>query len=448
MAMPDCFRERYVEDGFFSLILKNPESYSNFVIHDGLIFFCSEGLECLAIPDVQLGDRRVREVIIKHAHSVLAHLGTAKTLSYLRDQVWWKTMVNDVSDFCKSCGFCATSKSATSKPKGLLKTLPVPSYPWQSIGVDFVGPLPESTNHNGSFDMICVIIDHLSAMVHLVPTRQTFTAVQMADVIFDGVYKLHGLPERIVSDRDSLFTSHFWRRLHDLLRVELRLSSAYHPETDGATERANRTMTQMLRQCVQPDQKDWAMKLPAIEFAMNSARSDSSGMTPFYLNYGRTPSPMIWNTQSEYPGVRKFAQDMKLAVMMAHDSVIEARVKQTVQANRKRAVASHVDGDLVYLSTKNIKPPKGRARKLMPKYLGPFKILRTVKPGAAYQLELSKELKTRGIHDVFHASLLRPHVPSDDRRFPGRMPCQMPGFGEQPSEWAVERIRSHRGKGK
>ena len=133
---------------------------------------------------------------------------------------------------------------------------------------------------------------------------------------------------------------------------------------------------------------------------------------------------------------------------MAHDSVIEARVKQTVQANRKCAVASRGDGDLVCLSTKNIKPPKGRARKLMPKYLGPFKILKTVEDGAAYQLELSKELKTRGIHDVFHASLLRPHVPNDDRRFPGRMPEQIPGFLDQQAEWAADAIRSRRGGGK
>jgi hypothetical protein len=296
--------------------------------------------------------------------------------------------------------------------------------------------------------MICVIIDHLSAMVHLVPTRQDFTAIQMADVLFDTVYKLHGLPERIISDRDSLFTSHFWQRLHELLNVDLRFSSAYHPQTDGATEHANRTMTQMLWQCVQPDQKDWVVRLPAIEFAMNSARSDSSGMTPFYLNYGRTPNPMIWDTATEYPGVRKFAQEMKMAVMEAHDSIIDTRVKQMTQANQKRMDASFAEGDLVYLSTKNLRPPKGRARKLIPKYLGPFKINKVITAGATYQLELSNKLRQRGIHNAFHASLLWHHVPNDDRRFPGRLPCQIPGFGVQPTEWAIEQILTHRGKGK
>ncbi|KAJ7050774.1 hypothetical protein C8F01DRAFT_1092109 [Mycena amicta] len=104
-------------------------------------------------------------------------------------------------------------------------------------------------------------------------------------------------------------------------------------------------------------------------------------------------------------------------------------------------------GELVYLSTKNLKLPKKRARKLLPKYLGPFKILTVVSPGMSYKLELSRELKTRGIHDVFHASLLRPHFPSDDRRFPGRQIHQIPGFGVNPKEWAVDRILSHLGKG-
>ena len=178
-------------------------------------------------------------------------------------------------------------------------------------------------------------------MVHLVPTRQTYKATDMAEVVFDSVFKLHGLPEWIISDRDSLFTSHFWKKLHSLLNIELRLSSAFHPQTDGATERANRTMTQMLRQCVNPKQKDWVKKLPAIEFAMNSARSSTTGFTPFYLNYGCNPSPMIWKGEEIYPGVCQFAENMKDTIMCAHDAIIASRVQHTVQANRKRLPATY-----------------------------------------------------------------------------------------------------------
>ena len=127
------------------------------------------------------------------------------------------------------------------------------------------------------------------------------------------------------------------------------MSSAFHPQTDGAMERANRMITQMIRQCVRLDQKDWVRKLPAIEFAMNSARSNTTGFSPFQLNYGRNPSPMIWNVLEEFPGVRKFAEKMKLAIMSAHDSIIAAQVSNTVQANRKHALATYKARDLVYV---------------------------------------------------------------------------------------------------
>ena len=156
-----------------------------------------------------------------------------------------------------------------------------------------------------------MVIDLLASMVHLMPTKQTYRATDIAELMFEAIYKLHGLPERIISDRDSLFTSKFWKRLHRFLGTELRISSASHPQMDGATERANRTVTQMIRQCVRPDRKDWVTKLPAIEFAINSARSSTTGFSPFQLNYGRNPSPMIWRGQEEFPGVHRFAEKMK-----------------------------------------------------------------------------------------------------------------------------------------
>ena len=327
---PKCLKGHYKEDPAFKPILDNPSNFTNFEIKEGLIFFRSEGMTRLTIPDISINGQSVRENIIHQGHSILAHLGGHKMLTYLRSQVWWKTIIQDITDYCKSCPTCATSKSPTEKPQGLLKMMPVPSHPWQYIGIDFIGPLPESSNQNGSYDMICVIIDLLTAMVHLVPTQQTYKATDMAEVVFDSVFKLHRLPERIISDRDSLFTSHFWKKLHSLLNIELQLSSAFYPQTDGATECANQTMTQMLRQCVSPKQKDWVKKLPTIEFAMNPARSSTTRFTPFNLNYGRNPSPMIWKGEEIYPGVCQFAENMKDTIMCAHDVIIASRVQHIV----------------------------------------------------------------------------------------------------------------------
>jgi hypothetical protein len=206
-------------------------------------------------------------------------------------------------------------------------------------------------------------------------------------------------------------------------------------------------MTQMLRQCVSPDQRDWVAKLPAIEFAMNSATSETTGFSAFFLNYGQVPRSLLWNREDKYPGVKKFAAKIKGAIMLAHDAIIAACVKQTRQANKHRRQVPFKENDLVYLSTKNLSLPKGRSRKLCPKFIGPFKILKEIEPGAAYILDLPKELKKRGVNASFHASLLKIYVPSDDTRFPGRKIHQLPGFGVDPSQWEVEQILSHNGKG-
>lgn len=355
-------------------------------------------------------------------------------------------MNRDVQEFCRTCTICKASKPNNYPPYGLLQTLEVPTRPWEMIGIDFVGPLPESENLNGKFDMLLVIIDHLTSMVHLAPTKQTYRAKDIAEVLFDRVYKHHGMPAHIVSDRDSLFTSTFWKTLHELTGIELRMSSSFHPQTDGATECANRTVTQMLRQCVEPHQRDWVTKLPAIEFAMNSATSSTTGYAPFFLNYGRMPPSMIFETNSEYPGVKNFVEQTKAAIMDAHDSIISARFKQTELSNKKRKESPFVKGDMVYLSTANLTLPKGRAHKLPPKFIGPYKILEDYKNNT-YLLDVPAELKQRGIHPAFHANLLRIHEPTDYRRFPGRQLPQLIGIGKV-EEWSIDKIDDHHSKGK
>ena len=167
----ESIRNHYMEDRFFKEVAEKPKEFRNFETRNGLIFRKEKGSEYLCIPNIHvLNERSLREIVISHAHSLLAHLGFYKTSQYLRDHVWWKTMIQDVEDFCKSCMTCKRSKPSNQKPYGLLNPLPVPSLPWEAIGIDFVGPLPESQNRDGSFDSITVIIDLLTSMVHLVPS--------------------------------------------------------------------------------------------------------------------------------------------------------------------------------------------------------------------------------------------------------------------------------------
>lgn len=436
----------YVDDPFFDQIIKKPSEFRNFTVENELVYLKEKEHKLLCIPRALINGRSAREIVISEAHSLLAHLGASRTLDYLRNQVWWKDMVSDTKAFCETCMTCKRSKPSNQKPYGLLNPLPVPGHPWESIGVDFVGPLPKSKNRDGEFNSITVVICLLTGMVHLIPSRENYTAIQVAELMFEHVYKLHGLPKNIISDRDVLFTSAFWQRLNKLIGARLRMSSAYHPQTDGATERANRTINQMIRQSINDKQTDWVEKLPAVEFAINSARSESTGYAPFFLNNGRMPRPMIWPyaDTSEVASIRNFALKKKLALMAAHDNILSARVKQTRDANRKRQPALFQVNDFVYLSTKHISYPKGLARKLIPKYIGPYRITKEF-GNFSYQLDLPSSLKQRGINNAFHASLLRIHLPNDDRLFPGRMDEQV-GIGEgTEGEWAIDTILSHRG---
>ena len=443
-------KNNYGKDSFFKLILDDSDAshYRNFEECDGYIQLRSKERTALCIPNVMVDGRSVREWLIEQAHSLLAHPGTSKTLAYLRDHLWWKDMAMDIHKYCESCTTRKRSKPLNQKPYGLLHPLQVPTKPWESISIDFVGPLPVSKDRNGKYNSITVIIDLLTGMVHLIPSRMDSTVRDVAELVFSEVYKHHGLPRKIVSDRDTLFTSTFWTHLKRLIGIEQRLSSAYHPQTDSATEHANCTIGQMLRSCIGPQQWDWVSRLPGIEFAINSSQSKTTGYAPFFLNSGRLSRAFIWNNPSkdEYLSVRVFTQRMKHAVMEVHDAILEARVKQTRHANKKHQPTPFKLGDLTYVSTKNMSLPKGQAQKLTPRYISPYKIVEDFRNNS-YKLDLPARLRQRGIHPVFHSSLMKIHVPNNDRLFPGRMETQVADFDEPDTEWQVDRILSYSSSG-
>lgn len=180
-------------------------------------------------------------------------------------------------------------------------TTPHAPNPWDSVAMDFIGPSPLS---NG-FDYLMVVICRLtSIMVHLLPTATTTTSSDIAALHYKDVVRLHGLPQSIVSDRDSKFTALFWRDLHRLMGTRLLMSTAYHPQTDGA---------QILRTRIKSDQSDWSDRIPMAEFAINSAVSSATGFAPFDLNYGTVPTLLLLPREtglSEYPGVAQWLPSM------------------------------------------------------------------------------------------------------------------------------------------
>ena len=310
--------------------------------------------------------------------------------------------------------------------------------------MDFVGPFPEVDGYNYLWVVLC----RLTSMTHLIPIHTSTKATELSWFFLREVIRLHGLPVSLVSDRDSKFTSRWWREVHRLLGVKLLMSTAFHPQTDGASERIIQSITQILRTVVRADQKDWLYRLPMTEFAINSSINASTGYAPFFLNGGHIPSMIrdLGNLGVGVPGVAEFAKKALLHLMDAHDALIEALEFQAVYANRHRMKEPLIkDGDMVYLSTKNLRITLGWARKLVPKFLGPYKVLKTHRDHSTYKLELPEDLRKRRIHDTFHVNLLRPFIPNDDDKFPNRDHSDAYDLGAPPdAEFTVNEIVEHR----
>jgi hypothetical protein len=434
----------YPSDPLYSKVLDNVAHHANFEVINGLLYTKNRpGEKVLCIPSVIYRERRLTEIVIVQAHEILGHFGPQKTAEYVRRHYWWPRIGQDVEQFCKTCPVCQTTKGSNQKIPGLLHSLPIPTRPWGSIAMNFVGPFPESAG----FDYLWVVICRLTSMVHLVPIRTTTTASELAELYVREIVRLHGLATTIVSDRDSKFTSRFWRETHQLVGTKLLMSTSFHPQTDGASERAIRSVAQILRAFVRPDQRDWTAKVPMVEFALNSAISSSSGFAPFELNYGYMPSlnPGFEPEPSTAPGIRHFVERALRNLADAHDAIIESRVRQTHHANhRRRDSDEFATGDLVYVSTADLSLPKGRVMKLLPKYVGPFKILDARPDTSSYRVELPAQLRARHLHDRFHRSKLRPHHANDDALFPHREPHAYYDFGTpDDQEWLVDEIIAH-----
>lgn len=282
--------------------------------------------------------------------------------------------------------------------------------------MDFVTGLPVSEG----FDAVLVVVDRLTKMRHFIATNTTATAETVADLYVNNVYRLHGFPDTVVSDRGPQFVALFWRNLCQRLRVSRLLSTAFHPETDGQTEITNASMEQYLRAYTTYQQDDWSKWLGLAEFATNNAESEATKCSPFFANYGYNPrigfEPRRTMAMSSLPAeirAEEYANHMEDLLDVLRSEMYAAQVKYEDDANRTRLPAPVLKvGDLVWLDARHIRT-KRPANKLDWKNLGRFPIKRVLNPWA-YELELPDTMK---IHPVFHVSKLNP-VATDP--FPGQ----------------------------
>lgn len=442
-------RDGYAEDALFSKVQRAIGEHPSFTTRDDILWTKNRlDQEVVCVPRAKKGQQSITGKIIDAAHTTLGHFGHRKTSDYIRRWYWWPGLGREVEKFCASCEVCQTTKTSNQMPAGLLHSLPIPTRPWSSIAMDFLGPFPRSKD----YDYLWVVICRLTVQVHLIPVTTKVTASELAWLYVKEIVRLHGVADSIVSDRDSKFTSKFWQETHRLLGTRLLMSTAFHPQTDGVTERANRSIAQILRGMVRPDQSDWVAKLPIVEFALNSTVSSTTGFAPFELNGGYLPRMITSTPASDIPGVQHFATQVLEHLEQARDHIIASRTLQTHHANEKRRDENVkegkwqpiTEGELVYLSTDNLQLPRGRAKKLLPKFIGPYSVLKAFPRTSTYQLDLPDDLKSRRVHSTFHVSRLRRHEPNDEAVFPSRIvppPYDMGAYSAK--EYQVDEIIDH-----
>lgn len=403
-------------------------------------FYQKQAADCefrVVVPN----DPSLKRDIISRAHSseLSGHPGRDRTLKLLQRTFWWPTMGADVADFVASCDTCQRVKPASGKPPGLAQPLPVPDMPWESVSLDLITGLPTTQKgHNA----ILVLVDRLTKMVHVVPCKKTLSAEQTADAFFETIVRLHGMPKIVVGDRDTRWTGLFIPALLKRCGARLNLSTAFHPQTDGQTERMNRTLQDMLRAFTSDDPRSWDRFLPAAEFAINNLPNRTTGQSPFYLNYGFHPrTPLQLELGDVLPAAKAFADNFSDRIRTAQRQMTAAQDRAKAYQDQRRRDVEFAVGQQVLLSTRNFKVQKGQ-RKLLPRWTGPFEMTEMINPVAA-RLALPADYPP--MHDVFHVSLLRQYQPPAE----GAAPPPIIAFDPttmQPVLPTVEKILNHETK--
>ncbi|KAL4582981.1 hypothetical protein LXL04_007545 [Taraxacum kok-saghyz] len=361
-----------------------PTQFSDHRVHDGLVYFRDR----LVVPP--LDDLRNAILTEFHSSTLGGHSGVSATLQRISASFYWPSLRRTVTAFIRSCHTCQQIKYPTHKPFGLLQPLPIPNQVWEDLSMDFITQLPPSAGYT----TIWVIVDRLTKFAHFVPLKPNYTAPVLANTFLTTIYRLHGLPKTIVSDRDPLFLSRFWTELFTQLGTKLLHSTTYHPQTDGQTEVVNRCLETYLRCFARDEPTTWHSAI---------------GTSPFHALYGRHPPSIPSYTAGSSPieSIDSTLEAHKSLITTLKQTLERTRQRMSDQANKHRTDKSFQVGEFVYLRLRIYRQLSAHHRpshKLAKRYFGPFQI--TEKIGmVAYRLALPDSCR---IHPVFHVSLLRP----------------------------------------
>ncbi|KAJ1689340.1 hypothetical protein LUZ63_013495 [Rhynchospora breviuscula] len=374
---------------------------SDLTMHQGVLRF--KGRICVG----SMGNWRDTILQALHDTSVGGHSGINGTYQKVKKLFYWPHLKQSVHDHVSACQNCQINKPERVPYPGLLQPLPIPDEAWKSVGLDFITGLPISRGK----DVILVVIDRLTKYGHFLPLKHPYTTSEVAQLFLDNIYKLHGLPQNLVSDRDPVFTSTFWKELMAKIGIQLNMSTAYHPQSDGQTERLNQCLEQYLRCMIFDQQKQWCRWLPLAEYWYNTTYQQSLNTSPFQALYGYQPTllPLGDVIKSNNAAVNTMLKDKQRAITQLRGNLVKAQNRMKKYADLKRCERQFQVGDWVYLRMQPYKQTSlatGAVGKLSSKYFGPFEVLERVGQ-LAYKLNLPE---AAFIHPVIHVSQLKKHI--------------------------------------
>ncbi|CAJ2667675.1 unnamed protein product [Trifolium pratense] len=397
-----------------SELTDNPDSKPGYVVQQGILFYHGRLVIPATSPSIP--------ILLAEFHStpIGGHSGFLRTYRRIAANIYWVGMQKVVRDFVRACDICQRQKYTATTPGGLLQPLPIPNAIWEDLSIDFITGLPKSKG----FEAVLVVVDRLSKYSHFILLKHTYTAKSVAELFVKEVVRLHGIPSTIISDRDPLFISHFWSELFKLQGTKLKMSSAYHPETDGQTEVINRCLESNLR-CFASDQpKSWAYWISWAEYWYNTTYHILIDKSPFEVVYGRSPPTLLrfLSNETKVAAVALELTERDEALNQLKTHLLKAQQQMKIYADKKRRDLHFSVGEWVFLK---LRPHRQHSvikrinQKLAARFYGPFQIVERV-GAVAYKLELPASSK---IHPIFHVSLLKKAV--GDYPVQGELPKEL-----------------------